>query len=155
MEVFLKKSHGSKNIVQLISYSFWGAITTSFNLTLFFLLNFLGVNYILANIVSYIFAVILNYFFNKIFVFEKNSSNKETRVFIKFIMVRAVSLLVDTILFYLLVSIMHFNVNVSRILLSFVIIVATFFVNKVFVFRPTKKEVVNCKIKCNKSRYPK
>lgn len=133
------KSNRSKNIVQLLSYSFWGAITTGFNLTLFFLLNFLGVNYILANIVSYIFAVILNYYFNKMFVFEKNSSNKETRVFIKFIIVRAISLLIDTILFYLLVSFMHLNVNVSRILLSFVIIVATFFVNKVFVFRPTKK----------------
>ncbi|SFS84531.1 GtrA family protein [Paenibacillus sp. 453mf] len=127
-----------RSIIELVKYGFWGAVTTALNLFAFFLLEGLGMYYITANVLSYIFAVIINYILNQKFVF-KSSSQNDYKQFVKFIIVRIVSLLIDSGLFYLLVSILSFNVNLSRILLSITIIVATFGVNKLFVFNTKKR----------------
>jgi putative flippase GtrA len=135
-----KKQKNIKNIIEFIKYGFWGAVTTGINLLAFFWLESLGMYYIVANIVSYIFAVFVNYILNKKFVFKSDSSeNKDGKQLIKFFIVRLVSLLIDNILFYLLVSTLHYNVNFSRVFLSLAIIVATFGVNKLFVFNTKKR----------------
>lgn len=127
-----------RGIVELVKYGFWGAVTTALNLLTFFLLEGIGMYYITANVVSYIFAVIINYILNKKFVFN-STSQRDSKQFIKFIIVRLVSLLIDSSLFYLLVSVLNFNVNISRIFLSVAIIIATFGVNKFFVFTTKKR----------------
>ncbi|WP_440960893.1 GtrA family protein [Paenibacillus nitricinens] len=135
-----KKQKNIKNIIEFIKYGFWGAVTTGINLLAFFWLESLGMYYIVANIVSYIFAVFVNYILNKKFVFKSDSSEyKDGKQLIKFFIVRLVSLLIDNILFYLLVSALHYNVNFSRVFLSLAIIIATFGVNKLFVFNTKKR----------------
>lgn len=128
------------DIEEFVKYGFWGAVTTGINLGAFFILESMGLYYIIANIVSYIFAVFVNYFLNKKFVFNTDSSeNKNSNQLYKFFTVRLLSLLVDNLLFYLLVSTLHFNVNISRVFLSLFIIIATFGVNKFFVFNTKKR----------------
>ncbi|ULO08041.1 GtrA family protein [Paenibacillus sp. 19GGS1-52] len=134
-----KRIKRSKNIKEFVKYSFWGAVTTGINLLLFFLLESLGLYYIIANIVSYIFAVFVNYILNRRFVFSNHSSENNGKQFFKFFIVRLVSLLIDNSLFYLLVSTLHYNVNISRVVLSLGIIIATFGVNKFFVFSIKKR----------------
>lgn len=138
----MRKKKNLQNIKELIKYGFWGAVTTGINLLAFFILESMGIYYITANIVSYIFAVILNYILNKKFVFNSHTPYKNRYQFLKFVIVRLGSLLIDNLLFYILVSVLHFNVNISKILLSLVIIIATFGVNKVFVFN-RKDEVTS------------
>ncbi|WP_076246533.1 GtrA family protein [Paenibacillus sp. FSL H8-0259] len=129
-----------KSVLEFVKYSFWGAISTGINLLAFFLLNNLGLYYIIANILSYIFAVFVNYILNKKFVFNNQSSNnKESSQLLKFLAVRLIALLIDNILFYLLVSVLHYNVNISRIALSVLLIIATYGVNKFFVFNTKKR----------------
>ncbi|MEK3760709.1 GtrA family protein [Paenibacillus sp. FSL P4-0338] len=129
-----------QDVLEFIKYSFWGAVTTAINLLIFFLLENLGIHYIIANILSYICAVLLNYILNKKFVFNNQTlKNKESSQLLKFFAVRLSALLIDNILFYLLVSGLHYNVNISRIGLSFLIIIATYGVNKFFVFNTKKR----------------
>lgn len=135
-----KKQRNIRNIIEFFKYGFWGAVTTGINLLAFFWLESLGMYYIVANIVSYIFAVFVNYILNKKFVFKSDPSvDKASKQLIKFFTVRLGSLLIDNMLFYLLVSILHYNVNISRVFLSLVIIIATFGVNKFFVFNTKKR----------------
>ncbi|OMF24339.1 hypothetical protein BK132_24770 [Paenibacillus sp. FSL H8-0259] len=135
-----KQTEKMKSVLEFVKYSFWGAISTGINLLAFFLLNNLGLYYIIANILSYIFAVFVNYILNKKFVFNNQSSNnKESSQLLKFLAVRLIALLIDNILFYLLVSVLHYNVNISRIALSVLLIIATYGVNKFFVFNTKKR----------------
>ena len=126
-----------QKLIELIKYGFFGAVTTAINLLLFALLKEMGMYYILANTLSYIVAVVINYFFNQRYVFEaaaqKGTKQAQTQ-FYKFVFLRIVSLAVDNALFYLLVTLLHLPVYPSRIGLSLAIILATYFINKVFVF---------------------
>ena len=124
---------------ELISYGVFGVITTAINLLLFFGLESIGIYYIWANSIAYFLAVIINYIFNKKFVFiEGNAINnkKEQLVqLLKFIGMRLASLMVDNALCYVLVTILGFNMFFSRIGLSIAIILATFVINKIWIFK--------------------
>ena len=128
-----------KNLIQIIKYSFWGCITTAINLLLFFILEYVGVYYIVANTLAYFIAVVINYIFNQKFVFEVDTDSRTKRIqLIKFILMRAVSLGVDNILFYFLVDIAKCSVYISRIGLSIGIILLTYIINKVFIFKENR-----------------
>lgn len=90
-----------------------------------------------ANTLSYIIAVVINYFLNKKYVFKTVNNEKLGRCieFVKFFVVRMISLLIDNSLFYLVVDILHVNIYLGRIALSTLIIMSTFVINKVFVFK--------------------
>lgn len=124
-------------LIELIKYSFFGVITTAINLILFAILKEIGVYYILANTIAYFIAVVINYIFNVRFVFNENQDQdkiEKNMQFIKFIGLRIVSLGVDNACFFVLVSILTLPVYLSRVGLSIVIIMATYIINKFFVF---------------------
>ena len=70
------------------------------------------------------------------FVFHTKNQLKSDgkKEFLKFFLVRVISLALDNVLFYMLVDVFDFNVYFSRISLSIVIIWVTFLINKNYVF---------------------
>lgn len=120
---------------EFIGYSIFGCITTGINLLLFFILEKVGIYYIWANTIAYLFAVIINFYLNKKYVFKKEDRSViRIRELVKFLIVRTMSLIVDNSLFFLLVTILELNVYVSRIGLSIGIILVTYGINKIWVF---------------------
>ena len=146
-----------EKIIELIKYGFWGGITTLVNLALFALIDSWGImHYVVANGIAYVIAVVLNFLCNKFFVFtspgQTATDKKEGAVqFVKFIALRAVSLAVDSALFYLLVELLEDKIDLSvgfittrlviRVVLSAVIIMATFVFSKTFIFKRTKNKI--------------
>lgn len=126
-----------KKITEFIKYSFIGGITTALNLGLFIILEKCGLNYIIANTIAYVIAVIFNFILSKKYVFNLENQNKYNSIneFIRFAFVRILSLIVDNGVFYICVDLLHINVYISRITISFVIIILTFAINKLFVFK--------------------
>lgn len=126
-----------EKIIEIFKYGIYGILTTFINLLLFFVLENIGVHYLSANTFSYVIAVAINYVLNKKYVFKtENYSKTEGWVeFFKFLAVRMISLLIDNGLFYFVVDVLNVNVYVGRIVLSIAIIMLTFVVNKVFVFK--------------------
>lgn len=121
-------------IIEIIRYGLFGLLSTAINLGLFVLFNKLGIYYIYANTIAYIIAVILNYIFNYMFVFTEAEKKWKWNEFLKFAIVKIVALIIDNGLFYIMVSIMHINIYISRISLSAVIIIITYIINKKMVF---------------------
>lgn len=132
-----------KNNIEIIKYIIVGGITTLINLLLLKIFIDRGIYYILSNIYSYLIAVVINYLFNKKFVFKQKKINrkKENIQFIKFILLRVSSLFIDNYLFYIMVSKFFINIYVSRIFLTLFIIVSTYTLNKLFIFK--REELIN------------
>ena len=144
-----------EKLIELIKYGFWGGITTLINLALFAFLDGLGImHYVVANGIAYVIAVILNFLCNKFFVFNSPeqtvTDKKESTVqFLKFIGLRAASLAVDSALFYLFVELLEDRLVIDfgfittrlviRVVLSTVIIMATFVFSKMFIFKGKNK----------------
>lgn len=129
-------------IEQAIKYGLFGAVTTGINLILFFILDQCGIYYLLANGIAYYIAVIINYFFNYYLVFEHS---KETRKVIcskllQFIGLRTASFLVDTALFFVLVSVLRGNKYMCRIGLSIAIILVNYIWSKKKIFIKEESE---------------
>ena len=113
---------------ELIKYCFFGGITTLLNLALLYVFVEMGMNYIVAVVVNYVFSVF--------FVFEEKAEGVKQNIvqFGKFCSVRIGSLVLDNALFFLCVSVLGAPLWPSRIILSAAIIVGTYLLNKVFVF---------------------
>ena len=140
-----------QKLIELIKYGFWGGITTLINLALFALLDSFGImHYVVANGIAYVIAVVINYFCNKYFVFtapeQTAVGKKETAAqFIKFVILRAISLLVDSVLFFIFVEWLEDLIVIKigfittrliiRVILSGVIIMSTFVFSKLFIFK--------------------
>jgi len=124
------------DLLQMVKYMVWGAVTTAINLILFFLLDKLGIYYLLANAAAYFVAVIINFLLNYFFVFERKKElrNDILRKLCAFIQMRIASFALDSGLFFFAVSILGLPKYPCRIGLSFVIILFNFLWSKRKIF---------------------
>ncbi|MFC4804987.1 GtrA family protein [Filifactor villosus] len=129
------------HLKELIRYGFFGVLSTGINFVLFYILIKLRVHYIACNVLSYVVAVYISYYFNKWWVFEEDSSERSNDMIkkIKYFFVRVLSLLVDTVLLYLCVDFFKRDVFISKIVIAVVIILATYLINKYYVFGDKKE----------------
>lgn len=126
---------------EFLKYGIYGAATTAANLLLFIAFKESGVHYILSNSFSYFIAACLNYVLNRKYVFKNNGKSvKQTAIeFSKFIAVRLLALMADNACFYMLADLCGFPVYPVRVSLSLLSILATFVINKRFVFIKNNK----------------
>lgn len=135
MKSIIEKISKKINFLELFHYSFFGFLSVCLNLFLFFVLKKLKMQYIVANSISYIITVIISYYLNKIFVFkeEKNKDNGIIKI-IKFFIIKILYLVVDNVIFYTAVTILKFNIDISRILITLLGIPIVYVFSKRIVF---------------------
>lgn len=125
-----------RHLSGILKYGFWGGITTLINLILFYVFSEVGLYYLIANALSYYIAVLINFLFNYYLVFDNVKSDKSLLwKFWNFCVLRTASFLVDSLLFFILVSILDLNKYISRVFLSIVIILFNFIWSKNKIFK--------------------
>mgnify|MGYP002756207971 CR=1 FL=1 len=126
-----------EKIVEIIKYGFWGCVSSGINLVLFYLFIYLDMQYLCANVISYIIAIIFSYFFNLFFVFNNDRSDKAKKG-IKYVAMRGGSLLADSVLLWFLYKVCKIDIVWVKIVDSVIIIVGTFIFSKLFIFTEDK-----------------
>lgn len=128
---------------ELINYVIVGGLTTIVSLGTYYLcvLTFLDPNNALelqiANIISWIFCVTFAYFANRIFVFKSKNQNmiKEAT---SFYASRIATLLMDMLIMFLLVTLLHINDKIAKIIVQVVVTILNYIISKLFVFKKNK-----------------
>ena len=139
---------------EMIMYLFVGGLTTAVAIGTFWLFNRLfsaigweGVfglfrkghdyAYIDANVLSWICAVIFGFVANKLYVFNSMSLEKATviRELTGFIGARLATLLIDTGMMFLFVSIMLMNEMIAKLIVQVVVVVLNYIFSKLFIFK--------------------
>ncbi|MGN0634839.1 MAG: GtrA family protein [Acutalibacteraceae bacterium] len=140
---------------EVLSYLFFGVLTTVVSLVTFWLpdrlfsaVGYPGVlHYILhseknfayveSNVLSWICAVTFAFVTNKLFVFASKARDKKTvlRELSSFVGGRLTTLLVDTALMFLLVTVLLMGEMLSKVLVQVVIVILNYFISKLLVFR--------------------
>lgn len=123
----------NKSIERFMKFGIVGVLNTLINWIIFVVLNFLGVYYILANVIAYCIATANSYIFNSKWVFKYNGKNKKETT-IKFVVLNLFGLGLNTIILYFLVDILAFNKLFSLIIATGVVMVVNYTVNKLWVF---------------------
>ncbi len=125
---------------EIINYVIVGGLTTAVSMVLFYggIWTFLDaqnpLELQLANVLSWIGAVLFAYVANRIFVFQSKSSNI-LKEFISFVGSRVLTLLLDMGTMFLLVTVLSFNENISKIIAMVLVTVGNYVISKIFVFK--------------------
>ena len=124
------------NKKEIILYIICGLITTVLNFVLFFLFNKIF-NYKLANLITLIIVKVSAYVLNKIFVFKtKNNTKKELgKEFIKFIISRFITFLIDYFGLILLIELLSIDKNIGKIIMIIIVVIVNYVLSKKYVFK--------------------
>ncbi len=128
---------------QIISYFFFGLLTTILNIALFQVLLTAGLDYKLANIITLIIVKIVSYIVNKLFVFHSSavSFSAVVKEFWQFMLTRGFTMLIDFFGVMLFVETFGFDPKLSKYLFIGIVVIINYFLGvKVFRFDMQKED---------------
>lgn len=122
-----------------VKYGLVGVLGLLVDVGLFYLLHkIVGVNYVLANVISSSVAVIHNFFLNSFFTFKV--TDQRWKRFLSFYLVALIGMGISSLMLILMVSVWHMDAVVSKVITIFFVAVIQFFVNKRITFRQEHSE---------------
>ncbi len=131
----VKKILKKKSFQEVIKYMVVGGIGTLIDFGLLYVLvEFAGVWYLLAAILSFVAAVINNYILNKVWTFQ-DKSNQFAKQFVQFLIVSIVGLSLNTAILYGLVEFAGVWYLLAKALAIIVVLFWNFFTNKYWTFK--------------------
>ena len=119
---------------ELFLYVVFGTLTTIVNIVVYFALEYIGVNYIISNIIAWFLSVLFAYVTNRIWVFESKSPNIMKEM-VLFFSGRIFSGVLDTALLYLFVDILTLGNTFSKIAVEIIITILNYLLSKLIVFK--------------------
>lgn len=128
----------AKKHMDVISYLFFGALTTLVNYLVYFpLYNYLRLSGVVSNVIAWCAAVIFAYLTNKPFVFKSHDWSMDVVVpeFGKFVGCRVGSGALETGIIWLTVDCLMWNGNLVKILVAVLVVILNYIGSKLLVFR--------------------
>ncbi len=128
---------------EVINYLIFGVLTTIVSLVIYYILVFTVLNpenavqLQIANIISWIAGVLFAYCTNRKYVFESKEKNKAKEAG-KFVLARATTLIMDMLVMWLGVTILHLNDKIIKLISQVIVIVSNYIFSKLFVFKNKK-----------------
>ena len=119
---------------EFIKYLIFGILTTVVSVVSYTVLaSFIGINYLISNLLSWIIAVLFAFITNRLYVFK--SSGKLKNEIIKFYISRMASLLIETLIMFIMVEVLNFDDLLVKIGAQFMVIILNYVLSKIFVFK--------------------
>lgn len=122
----------------VISYLFFGVLTTAVNFLVYYpLLNILGLSAAVSNVIAWAVSVAFAFVTNKPFVFKSHdwSWGVVLPEMTKFVACRVGSGLAETLAIFLLVDVLGLNGNIIKVFISVLVVIVNYVGSKIFVFR--------------------
>ncbi len=129
-----------ESIKELVAYLIVGICTTIVSFLSYYLLTTTildpsdKIELQIANILSWIISVLFAYWSNRKYVFKSNEKNilKEGT---KFITSRISTLLLDMLIMFVFVSVLHINDKIAKIISQVAVIIGNYLISKLLVFK--------------------
>ena len=124
-----------KKYEEIINYLIVGGMTTLVSISIYALFTkCFHVNYMIANVISWIISVLFAYITNRIFVFKSKSENIVLEIY-QFFKYRIFSFLIEILLMYIFVELINIDDMISKVIVQIIVIVFNYVFSKLFVFK--------------------
>ncbi len=125
---------------EIVSYVFWGVMTTAVNYLSYLLLTKgLHVYYLAGNVIAWALSVLFAYFVNKLFVFE--SKDWAWRVALRelwqMVASRIFSLGLEMAILWLFVDKLHCNDAIIKLCANVMVVIVNYVLSKFVIFKKT------------------
>ena len=127
---------------EIISYLFWGVMSTVVNYGAYFLCTMVfHLNYLISNGIAWVAAVLFAFVTNKLFVFESKSWEPKLafKEFWQFVSARIFSGLLETGMLYLFVDVLGFPDAQIKIIASILVVILNYIFSKLIIFKKPKE----------------
>ncbi|MBQ6998272.1 MAG: GtrA family protein [Clostridia bacterium] len=131
-----------KKYKEIISYIFWGGITTVVNWIVYAVcVEVLFVPPTVSNVIAWVAAVTVAYITNKLFVFENKSWQNAGKEIIMFLSARLFSGVIELVGMPIMLSVLNWGTFLGvygfgeKLVLSIIVIVLNYFFSKYFIFK--------------------
>lgn len=127
---------------EALLYLFFGGLTTLLSILLFWLFTALGLDVLIANVLSWILAVLFAYLTNAKWVFEARPQGfgERLRLLLRFYAGRLATLGAEELLLWLFIKRLGLPPMPVKIAAQLVVIVLNYVVSKLLVFKKEKEE---------------
>lgn len=124
-----------RNLLELFNYAIVGGLTTLVNFIVYFFCTHVQIHYLIANVVAWVFAVLFAYGANRKYVFKSEGNNQKAE-FIQFVSLRAVTLVVESLLLFACIQMLSIDENIAKIIVSVVTVIGNYVFCKFMIFKP-------------------
>ena len=140
MDFIQKIRNDEKYRKHIITYLVFGIITTLVSWgSCWIMRKYIPMlNENIANIISIILAVIVAYVTNRKYVFSSTEKNI-VKEFVAFCSGRAVTMIFETITFWLFATILGINEMLVKVGVSIIVVILNYIISKIFVFKNRKE----------------
>ena len=131
-----------KKYREIITYLFFGFVTTAVNYGVYALLvRGFHMDVVPANIIAWIVAVVVAFVTNKLWVFESKARYGKTwaREFFEFVIARLITLGIETLLLWIFVDKLGVNDLIMKIITNVIVVILNYIFSKFIIFRKKKE----------------
>ncbi len=120
-------------LIQIFKFVIVGGIATLIDWIVYYILyNFLKVNPLIANILSFSVSVIYNYSASVRWVFDVNKNKNKKKMFAEFMIFSVIGLIITELLLYLFINILSLHAMLSKVISTLIVMVFNFVTRKMF-----------------------
>ncbi|MEO4706700.1 GtrA family protein [Pediococcus pentosaceus] len=130
----------------VISYLFWGVVTTIVNIGVFAILSdYLHLFYQVSNVIAWFVSVLVAYVSNKLWVFNSHTETTGQLVTeaVRFFLMRTATLAIDIIILYIGITLLNGNDIIVKIIDNVVVVISNYAFSKMVVFKNKQKMGLN------------
>ena len=128
----------NRNFKQLIKYGAVGVLNTAVDFLVYQLLTFIGINYAVAQCISYSCGILNSYLFNSRWTF-KEEAKREKSEFVSFVVVNVISLGLSVLLLKVCYDVLGIESDlISKAIVTPIVMVINFIGTKLLVFKKAK-----------------
>lgn len=140
IKLYVKKSKYSELLKKIISFTFWGILTTALNVILYYGMRCIKLSVQVATVLAWFLCVLFAFVTNKKYVFKNSSSNKKDfiREILYFYGSRLFSGIADVLIMSLFVDILKLNEVFSKITDEFLVSAFNFAFSFLVIFKNKK-----------------
>lgn len=119
---------------QFVKFGLVGVTNTAISMGIYYLLVFLGVHYLLANLTGFVISVLNSYYWNNKFVFNKTSEG-HLKPLIKTYLAYSVTLGLSTLLLWVMVQQLGISQYIAPVINLFITVPINFVMNKLWAYK--------------------
>ena len=122
-----------KLFVQIFKFVIVGGIATILDWIIYYIFyNFVKLNPLIANIISFSLSTIYNYWASTKWVFEVNKDKSKKKLFVEFIVFSLIGLGLTELLLWIGIEILNMNAMLMKIIATAIVMVFNFVTRKMF-----------------------
>ncbi|WP_223592197.1 GtrA family protein [Neobacillus bataviensis] len=123
-------------MTKFLKFGAVGIFNTLITIGSFTLFVYLGINYLIANIIAYGLGTVNSFFWNKNWVFQEKSGT--LTLFLKFVVVNLITLGINTLSLFILVDQLNTHSAAAQVISTFLGMFVNFFLNQKWTFNKKK-----------------